>query len=161
MSQPLEAFVQFEKSIRKMVKKKAKGLRKSAKKARKKKKRKLPAEDAREQLDEVFSLLDKHVDTAFSREFGEASVRVDLVLDGDVLLEQVPPRLLVSLRKPVKRVRKAARELVKLHGDEFEALAGRANRLEEALLAALDEANATAVDQRQASTALVNYLRGQ
>jgi uncharacterized FlaG/YvyC family protein len=160
MTQPLEAFVQFEKSIRKMVEKKAKGVRKSAKKARKNKKRELPTEEAREQIDEIFSLLEKHVDTAVSREFGEATTRVDLVLDDDVLLEQVPPRLLVALRKPVKRIRKASRALVKLHGDEFQELASRASRLQEAIDAALERANATPVDERQASKALVDYLRG-
>jgi hypothetical protein len=160
MAQPLEAFVQFEKSVRKMAKKKLKRLRKRAKKARKKKRLKLSEADAREQLRDAFSLFDKHINTAVSREFGESDVRVDLVVEGELLLEQVPPRVLVTLRKQAKYVRKAAKELVKLHGDEFKPLASRASRLEEAITETLREANERPVEERPVSDAVVSYLRG-
>ena len=160
MKQTLEALVHFQKSIYKTTKSKLKGLRKQAKKARKKKKRTLHVDDARQQLEHVLSLFGKHIDTVAAREKGESFATADLVVDGTVLMEDVSPRLLVSLRKPAKYVRKATEELVKLHGGEFESIAGRASRLEEAIELAIHEANQTEVDECDVSEAAVGFLRG-
>ncbi|MFP4599702.1 MAG: hypothetical protein ACLFVJ_15700 [Persicimonas sp.] len=161
MTQRLEDLVQFEKSIGKTVKKQLKGLRKSAKKARKKSDRELTKEEARGKLDEVMPLLARHADTAAARASGDADTRVDLVVDGEILVEDVPVQALVVVRKQVKRLRKLGDELALLHGeDDFVKMGDRARRLQAALDAAIREANATQVAEREISPAIIEYLRG-
>lgn len=161
MTQSLDDFIHFEKSIYKTTKRQIKSLRKTAKKARKtSEEEELSADQAREQLDEIYTLFAEHINTAAGREVAEARVLVDLVVGDRVLLEQVPPRLLVTLRRQVKRFRKAADQLVVLHGEEFRGLAERALLLQEAIERAVAKANQAPVDQVEVAQAVVGYLRG-
>ncbi|QDG50519.1 hypothetical protein FIV42_07165 [Persicimonas caeni] len=160
MSQPLEALVYFQKSVYKLAKKQLKSLGKDAKKARKKEDCELADAEARAQLDETLDLVARQLDVAASREAAEATARASVVVDGEVLLEDVPPRVLVTLRKQLGRLSKTAGELAKLHADsDYESLATRAQTLEQAVVGALQEANQTPAPERHVSQKVLAYLK--
>lgn len=162
MNQPLEALVQFEKSVYKLAKTKLKTLKKDAKKARKKDDRELSLDDARSELRETLDLLAQHADTSASRELAEANARADIVVDGQVLVEDVPARVLATVGKQLRRLEKTTHELMRLHPDaDFERLSARASSLNLAVQTALQEANQTTADERKIGEALIGYLTAE
>ena len=162
MNQPLEALVQFEKSVYKLAKKRLKSLKKGAKKARKKDDRELSIDEARSELHETLDLLSQHADTSARRELAEANARADVVVDGQVLLEDVPARVLATVGKQLRRLEKTTQELMRLHPDaDFERLSARASTLSLAVQTALQEANQTTAPERKIGEALVGYLSGE
>jgi hypothetical protein len=161
MTQPLEALVHFEKSVYKLTKKQFKSLAKDAKKARKKEDRELADSEARERLGETLELLTQFFDTAASREAAEADARADVVVDGEVLIERAPARVLVAVAKQLRRLSKTTQELAALHPDaDYDQLAERTATLEAAVQTALAEANQTLAPERKIGEALVEYVTG-
>lgn len=159
MSRQLFELVQFEQNIRKHVKDNLKTLKKRAKKSRKNK-NDLTGDEARQQLTAALDLLGTYIDTAATKEAAELEARTDLKIDGDVLLENVPVRLLVLLRSPVNRIRKAAREVSRLQPDaEVSALHARAERLRDSIDRTIDRANGLEVEDQRVSQAILEYLR--
>ena len=160
MSHRLFELVEFEKSVRGVIKDRLKSLRKTAKKARKGA-GDASAEELRAELDGLFELVAAYVDTAAAREVGERAARTDLEVDGEVILTDVSPRLLLQVKKPLKRLRKAARELDRLDPHpEVSAIASRADRLRSAIDRAVERANGVHVEEHQVAQAVLDYLRG-
>lgn len=175
MTQTLEDAVQFSKSVGKLVKKELKSLYKDAKEERKYHERSkkeaeeteeeetmgLSVDDAKRRLEEVLPLFARHVDTAATRDFAEAEMRTSVAVEGETLLEDVPVRLLLPLRKKLKRLYKAADVLADTYEDpEFVELLTRAGKLREAVEQALKSANETEVEAREVSATLLGYLSG-
>lgn len=153
MSTRLNRVLHREKSAYKSLKKRLKSLTKSAKKS---------GMSSDELYDELAGMQDKiaeAIDLAATKEFGDATQRTDVIVDGQTILEQVPVRFLVILEKHLERMQKTLWKTPDLsEHPELDELSVRLEKLRNEVRAARQEANLERIEEVNLAEPVLDYL---
>lgn len=153
MSTRLNRVLEREKSAYNSAKYDLKGLKKEAKNDQ------LSPEQVIDELRELRGTLADAINLLAAREWGDAEARIDLVVDGETLVENVPVRFLVVLEKHVKRMREVMWKTTDRDTpDEIEDIADRIEELFLAVRHARQEANLQHVEDREVADPILDYI---
>jgi hypothetical protein len=156
----LNEVVHRGKILRKSLGKRMKSLRKDAKRSGKKGEG-LADEALREELDAFRRQFVEVLDLEATRAEADAGIRVDVIVDGQVLLPKVSVAVLLSVREEVKYQQKLYRQLVDVSADpEVLARARRVEALRSAVEMALSQANQQPVTAVSIAGPLEEFLFG-
>ena len=113
--------------------------------------------------EELLDTLAEYFQIGALRTWADANKRVDVVVEGDVVVSDVPVQYLILAEKQLKYLRDAFRYLPMSADDRLDTISGRIERLHNAVRFARQEANAATIeDEPSFGDALINYiLEGQ
>lgn len=153
MSTRLNRVLHQEKSAYKSAKKRLKSLKKAAKKSD------LSSDDVFEEFLGLRERLSEAINLAATKEWGDASNRADVIIDGDAIIEDVPVRFLVILEKHLKRMNKVLWKMPDLaQNPKLDEMSARIERLRNEVRAARQEANLKRVEERNVARPVLDYI---
>lgn len=154
----LEHIVERGQELRKSLGKRMKSLRKKAAQSARGLS-KLNLDQTRAQLGEFRRQLGEVIDLEATRAKNDACQRVDISVDGDILLEEISIPVLLVLRREVKYHQKLYRQLGEACDDTaIDETARRLEALRDGIEEAFVEANHQSVEPVEISAAIDKYL---
>ena len=148
-----------EKDLKHSLKTQTKNLKKALKRSSKGNSE-VNEEEFRSQADKILDTLADYFRQGAIRTWADANKRVDVVVEGDVVVSDVPVQYLILAEKQLKYLRDAFRYLpMSAESDRLDEISGRVERLHNAVRFARQEANASNIDDEPPfGEALIDYL---